>query len=265
MREMTGDAIRASRNAARRAADLRGFVVATIAVPVMAITAPLGTGRLAFWPRLLFWLILMEAGALLGLAATRAVERWSRLPDKGLAEGAIVSVLIAVPLTLLVALCRTIFFDMRMPGFTGSILMFGFVLVVVVAMVAITFALDRRPAAPTAAEEEAPADPAALFAERLPLPLRGLDIIALEAEDHYLRVHLAGGQSTLILMRLTDAIAALAGVPGARTHRSWWVAKAAVTRVARGDGRATLTLAGGLEAPVSRSCYKTLGDAGWFV
>lgn len=264
MREMTGAAVRASRKAARHAAELRGFVVATIAVPVMAVIAPLGTGRLEFWPRLLFWLILMEAGALFGLGATRLVERLARFPDKGLAEGAIVSVMIAVPLTLVVAICRTLFFDMRMPRLTGALFMFGFVLVVVVAMVAITFALDRRPAAPAPTADEA-ARPAAALAGRLPLPLRGLAIVALEAEDHYLRVHLAGGHSALILMRLTDAIAALAAVPGARTHRGWWVAKAAVTRIAKADGRAVLTLAGGIEAPVSRSYYKTLAEAGWLV
>jgi hypothetical protein len=261
MREATGDAIRASRNAARRGETIRGFVVATVAVPVMTVLAPLGTERLELGPRFLFWLILMEAGALIGLGATRLVERWGRFPPKGLLEGAAVSLLIAAPLTVVVALCRTFFFGMRLPRPSGALIMFGFVLVVCVVMVAITFALDRRPTAP-ADETVVPTD---AFAERLPLPLRGLAILALEAEDHYLRVHLEGGQSTLILMRLTDAIAALAAVPGARTHRSWWVAKAAVTRVAKADGRATLTLAGGIEAPVSRSYYKTLGEAGWLV
>jgi hypothetical protein len=38
-------------------------------------------------------------------------------------------------------------------------------------------------------------------------------------------------------------VAELEGIEGAQTHRSWWVAKAAVRDAKRGDGRATLTLA----------------------
>ena len=64
-------------------------------------------------------------------------------------------------------------------------------------------------------------------------------------------------------MRLSDAIAELPAGAGAQTHRSWWVAKDAVRGVTKADGRATLTLAEPLEAPVSRSFYKALNDAGW--
>jgi DNA-binding LytR/AlgR family response regulator len=38
-----------------------------------------------------------------------------------------------------------------------------------------------------------------------------------------------------------------------------------VCGVAKADGRATLTLDGGVEAPVSRSFYKALNEAGWLV
>jgi DNA-binding LytR/AlgR family response regulator len=76
---------------------------------------------------------------------------------------------------------------------------------------------------------------------------------------------LADGQSALILMRLSDAIAELPADIGAQTHRSWWVAKDAVRSVAKADGRASLTLDHAIEAPVSRSFYKALGDKGWLV
>lgn len=260
MREATGDAIRASRRAARRAADIRSFVIATVAALVMAILAPLGTGRIGIEARLLYWLLLMEAGALFGIVATRSVARWGRLEHRPWLEGLLVSVLIAVPLTVVVAFARTAFFGLGLPGPRAGAIMFSLVLMISAILVAISYAVERRdpPAGPDAA-----VDPAAALAERLPLPLRGLAILALEAEDHYLRVHLEGGRSALILMRLTDAVAALAAVPGARTHRSWWVAKAAVTRIAKADGRAVLTLEGGLEAPVSRTYYRALADAGW--
>jgi DNA-binding LytR/AlgR family response regulator len=103
----------------------------------------------------------------------------------------------------------------------------------------------------------------ARFLDRLPFKLKGATILAVEAEDHYLRLHTDRG-SDLILMRLTDALAELEGLEGAQTHRSWWVARDAVRGVARGDGRAVLTLEGGLQAPVSRRYARALRAAGWY-
>jgi DNA-binding LytR/AlgR family response regulator len=105
--------------------------------------------------------------------------------------------------------------------------------------------------------------PEVRFLERLPPRLRGAEIHAVQAEDHYLRVHTTRG-SDLILMRLADAIVELDGLDGAQTHRSWWVARAAVQDVRRSDGRATLVLPMGIEAPVSRNNLPALRDRGWF-
>jgi DNA-binding LytR/AlgR family response regulator len=109
----------------------------------------------------------------------------------------------------------------------------------------------------------APGDEPARFLDRLPSKLRGARLIAVQAEDHYLRLHTDRG-SDLILMRLSDALAELEGLEGAQTHRSWWAARDAVASVARGDGRAALTLDGGLVVPVSRRYAKALRDAGWW-
>jgi DNA-binding LytR/AlgR family response regulator len=65
-------------------------------------------------------------------------------------------------------------------------------------------------------------------------------------------------------MRFADALGELEGMDGARTHRSWWVARGAVVVAERGEGRATLTLVGGVKAPVSRAYLKSLRSAGWF-
>ena len=73
-----------------------------------------------------------------------------------------------------------------------------------------------------------------------------------------------GKGSDLILMRLSDAVAELEGLEGAQTHRSWWVAKAAVMDVRRRNGRATLTLTNGIEAPVSRAFARSLREDGWY-
>jgi DNA-binding LytR/AlgR family response regulator len=105
--------------------------------------------------------------------------------------------------------------------------------------------------------------PPAKFLTRLPAKLAGAELYAVEAEDHYLRLHTSRGQD-LILMRLSDAIAELEGLEGAQTHRSWWVAKGSVAAAARGDGRAVLTLKDGSEVPVSRGFARDLRQAGWF-
>ena len=100
------------------------------------------------------------------------------------------------------------------------------------------------------------------FLERLPLKLRGAEVWAVEAEDHYLRLHTSRGQD-LILMRLADAVEELTGIEGTQVHRSWWVARDAVRSVAR-DGRAlVLTLHNGIEVPVARDRMAAAKAAGW--
>lgn len=135
----------------------------------------------------------------------------------------------------------------------------GISFVMSVALTALSFAVFR----PTRVTHAAPAGaPPAKFLERLPIKLRGADLWAVEAEDHYLRLHTSRGED-LILMRLSDALGELEGLEGAQTHRSWWVAKAAVGEVKRGDGRATIVLPSAKEAPVSRTYARALREAGW--
>lgn len=100
------------------------------------------------------------------------------------------------------------------------------------------------------------------FLDRVPLKLRGADIWAVEAEDHYLRLHTSKGQD-LILLRLADAVAELDGIEGAQVHRSWWVAREAIADARRGDGRATIVLKDGSQVPVSRTYAGPLRERGW--
>lgn len=97
---------------------------------------------------------------------------------------------------------------------------------------------------------------------RLSAKRRGARLIALEAEDHYVRVHTDAG-SELLSMRFADALGELAQAHGYRLHRSWWAAADAIETVRwrRGGGEAHLT--GGIRAPVSRSCATLLKQAGW--
>ena len=97
--------------------------------------------------------------------------------------------------------------------------------------------------------------------DRLPSRM-GRTVLCLQVEDHYVRVHTPQG-SALVLMSLSQAMAGLKDVDGVQTHRSWWVARAAVVSVVE-DGRNTrLRLAEGLEAPVSRARIGALREQGW--
>lgn len=104
-----------------------------------------------------------------------------------------------------------------------------------------------------------PAEPRLLA--RLPANLRGAEIWALEAEEHYTKIHTSKG-NTLLLMRFSDAIAEMDPQPGLQVHRSFWVSRRAVERVARVDKRWVVQLKGGLEIPVSRSYRVTVQAAG---
>ena len=246
-----------------------GFVMAALAAVVMAVTGALGTGEAPFAVSLGFWLICMLGGAFIGAGASAMFKAWGGLARSPWAEVAAISVLMALPQTLIVIAARSMVFDLRAPTNLGIAIMFGFVLFICVVMVALDYVLhkDERaaklaPVVSVAASVEPATDPADRFRERLPHGLRAARLLALEAEDHYLRVHTDSGTG-LILMRMADAVSELAGLEGAQTHRSWWVARGAVVAAKRSDGRAVLTMEGGQEVPVSRSYYKAINEAGW--
>ncbi|HEX4199180.1 MAG TPA: LytTR family DNA-binding domain-containing protein [Caulobacteraceae bacterium] len=120
-----------------------------------------------------------------------------------------------------------------------------------------------RDAAPDAVADprDAPRSEAAGFLDRLP-PRLGRDLLCLQMEDHYVRAHTARG-SDLILTPLKDAIAELGGTEGLQVHRSWWVAKAAVSEPVSSGRNLVLRLSNGLEVPVSRASVAKLRAAGW--
>lgn len=86
-------------------------------------------------------------------------------------------------------------------------------------------------------------------------------ILALQSEDHYVRVH-GQGESELLLIRLRDAIAEMEGVAGQQVHRSWWVARDAIER-AEPSGRSwQIMLSNGIFAPVARDTVSRLRSEG---
>ncbi len=107
-----------------------------------------------------------------------------------------------------------------------------------------------------------------LWASRRPsrtqsIPLRlGRDVLCLQMEDHYVRVHGRDG-SRLVHASLGRATAELKGVEGMQVHRSWWVARDAVESVIEDNRNMRLRLRNGLEAPVGRTRIAALRAGGW--
>lgn len=117
-----------------------------------------------------------------------------------------------------------------------------------------------RKTVPADSAEHVPlSDPSlhAAFLDRLPKEI-GINIIALEAQEHYTKVHTPLG-SALILYRFGDAVKDMTGQGGLQVHRSHWVQTHAIQQVDRSGRTYELTLTTGIKIPVSRS-YKVKID-----
>ncbi|HEX7758391.1 MAG TPA: LytTR family DNA-binding domain-containing protein [Caulobacteraceae bacterium] len=231
---------------------------------VLTAAGAFGTSGLQIAPRFLYWLALMVIGASFGVAVTRYVipDHWFHTQPWGRPWLLVVPIalLTALPMSVVVAVAEALV--TRHPfrwAHIGEV--FPTTLVISLAITTLGFIIRRR--APVSTHAAPAGAPPPKFLSRLPGKLVGAELWAVEAQDHYLRLHTSQGQD-LILMRLSDAVAELEGIEGAQTHRSWWVAKAAVTQTERADGRATLTLKDGAQVPVSRGFMKVLRDEGWF-
>jgi LytTr DNA-binding domain len=136
---------------------------------------------------------------------------------------------------------------------------------VVTAVVGVPLLLLRTPAAregASAARTVSAAMPGRPnFLRRVPARL-GTELLYIEVEDHYLRVHTNLG-SDLVLLRLSDAVGELDPAIGWQVHRSYWVCRRAVARVERNGHRTWLVLTSGARVPVSRTYLPALRAAGW--
>jgi len=79
-------------------------------------------------------------------------------------------------------------------------------------------------------------------------------IAALEAEDHYVRIHAEDG-SELIHYRFTDAVNEMGSHQGVQVHRSFWVSRDAVESMVRRGRSYDVVLKGGKRIPVGQT-YK---------
>lgn len=243
----------------------RGLIVAVVAGAFLAFSGAFGSGGTPLGQRLIYWIAMLVLGGLWGHVCGALVTRFIDADARPWATAAVLTAVITGPLTLGVWVATGLFFYQRLLPIGVLVNFLPAVLLITALLSVLNIFLGRE--RPVETHASAPGAAPARFLERLPPKLRGARLIAVQAEDHYLRLHTDAG-SDLILMRLADALSELEGLEGAQTHRSWWVARDAVASVARGDGRAALTLNSGpsneLIAPVSRRYARALREAGWW-
>lgn len=201
--------------------------------------------------RYAFWIGMAVVGYAAALAAEKLVPEISVLARPALRLGA-VAIASALPVTFVAAWAVPLVRPGHAYGPSQLPALFSAVAVV---QLAIVFTLLRRPVAQPRAPLERKPEPSApgpsALLSRLPKRL-GREIVALEAEDHYVRVHTTRG-SDLVLMRLSDAIAAMDPATGLQVHRSWWVAHDAIDELVRSGQRSQMKLTNGLIVPVGPS------------
>lgn len=100
------------------------------------------------------------------------------------------------------------------------------------------------------------------FLSRIPRAL-GRDVLALQSEDHYVRLFTRDGDA-LILASISEAVRALesGGCAGQRVHRSWWIAIGAIGKSEVRGRRMFVTLVNGVEVPVSQTYREVARIAG---
>jgi hypothetical protein len=153
-------------------------------------------------------------------------------------------------------------------GFYGSVVLIGGGLMLVVWLVR-RASQPLQPVGATAAADDVtgtaakPDDELAVapsissrLVSRLPLELQS-EVLALQMEDHYVRVHTELG-NTLLLMRMRDAVSEMEGIEGAQVHRTWWIARTAAQSLTRAGRRASVELRNGLRVPISRERMQSL-------
>lgn len=243
----------------------RGVVDLAVLVAIgllMGFLGPFASERAPVVGRYVYWMICMVGGGLIGIMADDLLSRrmavtWRRV--------AVVSVLMTPAVSLLVLTTEHLLMGAPFGGAGYQQLLWQVWPILLAVLVVRTLVWRRLPARVETRTVVAPPLPEAeaTFRRRLSAKRRGARLIAIEAHDHYLKVHTDAGEE-LITLRFADALKELARAHGWRVHRSWWVAADAVEGVRWRRGLGEIRLVSGLMAPVSRTYAPTLKEAGWF-
>ncbi len=231
-----------------------------VAGAVLGVVGPFGSFFNDALPvRLAYW---MAVSLLSGLGVGVAVRLvWPRARRRGVAAWTwipVVALMVSAPLALAARLIAVALW----PGIREAVdwvEWYGQTLLVAFVYTSLYVAAHARASqGPGTAQA---AEGGARMLDRLP-PRLGRDLLCLQMEDHYVRLHTSAG-SVLVLSPLARAIRQVGDLEGLRVHRSWWVARHAVRGVVHDGRNLRLVLTSGLEAPVARAKVAALKAAGW--
>lgn len=222
----------------------------------LGLVGAYGSADAPLLPRTAEMVAIGVTASLLGLFVFRLVGRYPALAARWWLHGLAAGVVMTAPMAVVVWIALQAVIRpgpplAAIPGFLPTSAVSS-------AFFCLWAAYQRRRRSPAPVPAAGPPK----FLDRLPPRLRGGELWAVEAEDHYLRLHTSLGQD-LILLRFSDALGELEGLQGAQVHRSWWVARDAIVDARRTDGRAVLKLKNGVQAPVSRTFARDLRGRGW--
>jgi hypothetical protein len=226
----------------------------------MAAVGAFASGAMWTPLRYLYWQAAMLGGGVIAALIEPWLERVPVLARRPLLRGAAQALAMTPPITLYIALLSALMFQhpfhwIQLRYVAPS------VLTVDIAVVILAWLIRRAYRKPEPRPVPAHAPPA-LIRDRLPPRLARAELHAVQAEDHYLRIHTSTGQE-LILMKLADALEALQACDGMQVHRSWWVSRHAVEHARWRKGRGELELKGGLKVPVSTRHAAAVKQIDW--
>lgn len=223
----------------------------------LAATSAFDSEEIPALQRYLYWIAALVGGGIIAAL----IEPWiaDRLPGRPRLFALAQLVAMTPPITLWITLLPMILWadPFRVERLYWTL---PSVVTVNVAVIALAWVV-RQAFKPKASAVIDGAAPPAIRSKLAPRLARAR-LIAVEAEDHYLRIHTDAG-SALVLMRFGDALEALIASDGFRTHRSWWVARTGVEIARWKAGRGELVLSDGSTAPVSRTYAAVLKGTDW--
>ncbi len=227
----------------------------------MGAVGPFGAALMQAPERYAYWVANIVGGGLIGVLIDETLGRRVR---GFVGRVAVTSLAMTPPVAVYVqAVARMMFGPQQLPHWPTFLWQVLVISALVMAVRALVWRAPRR-VVETRTVIAAPVPEAeAAFRAHLSARRRVARLIAIEAHDHYLRVHTDAGVE-LVTLRFADAMAELAGAHGFQVHRSWWVAADAIEAVRWRRGSGEARLAGDLTAPVSRTHAPALKAAGWF-
>jgi hypothetical protein len=236
--------------------DWRYFVVWGGLSIIAAIAEPFQTHLIRPYSVLvLYWVVIVGLSLFGGRVLRKGVERGMAGRPDWLVELVSIIVLVAV-LTPAIRLVSPLIVGpqahVNMPSAP--------LLALYVFSVAMPVAAFRRFRNRLRAAAQEPADAAPRLLQRLPEQVRA-PVLRLSSNNHHVEVVTEAGRE-VIRMRLSDAIAEMEPVPGYGTHRSHWVAAAAIDGVEQEGHRTVLRLVNGDRVPVGKKYRPDLESAG---